>query len=48
VLFLGLFNDALGYKPKLCWSLSPWTAASSGCEWRRRPPDTKGSREYTE
>jgi hypothetical protein len=27
---------------------SPWHAESSGCGWRRRPPDMEGSCEYTE
>jgi hypothetical protein len=29
-------------------SLSPRHGASSGCGWRRRPPDTEGSCEYIE
>jgi hypothetical protein len=29
-------------------NMSPWHIVSSGCRWRRRPPDMDGSCEYTE
>jgi len=29
-------------------SLSPWYSASSGCRWRRQPPDMEGNCKYIE
>jgi hypothetical protein len=34
--------------PSISRSLPPQHGGSSGYEWKRRPPDMKGSCEYTE
>jgi hypothetical protein len=36
------------YKTMLSSFLSPWYGVSSGCRWRRQPPDMVGSYNYTE
>jgi hypothetical protein len=35
--------EYIGINTMLSGSLSPWQGTSSGCGWRRQPPDMEGS-----